>query len=671
MQRTISCFVTLLLLFSLAVPAFAAGNVQYLSGVTEQMTAASYWSGKQSDADTVLMTPRQITAYNSMVAKTDNTYRVDLYAEKRAYDASELKSGLLYDLTNNLPQRDLYDGETKLDVNTFYGEMASAFRQSAWTGNRQFLYAICTTHTAIYAVPCDKVIGYSAEDPDSELQLSELRVNEPFLIKQYCEYNGKAYYWGMSSHLSGWVNAAHIAVCKDRDTWKDAFEVDPAGKDFVVVTGDKIYTEPSLKVPKTSGVKLVIGTVLKLIPTSNIPDAFGERWAYNSYAVYLPTRDTQGNYEKVPALLPQHSDVSVGYLPMTQSNLLKVAFNCLGNRYGWAGMLDSMDCSLYTRAVYLCCGLNMPRNTTWQQNVPETLFSMKDMTNAQKNAFLSKLPAGSLLYFPGHTMIFLGMDNGIGYVISDTGTLSDSKGELHVQSVYSVIINPLTARRRDGTTWLQNLVSAVVPAEYNSHRLQNTFVKATPEKPGLVQSICMICGQRMKDVTLASPVRIKLSSDKFAYTGKAIKPTVKVLDTNGKKIGDENYTVKYQNNKAIGTAKVVVSLKGNYSGKLETSFRIVPKGTLIKSVQVSGNKLIVTWKKQSVKTNGYQIQYANNKSFTKNVKTVTIRDSAATVRTIKKLPNGTYYLRIRTFAKAENKTFASDWSGRTSIRVAA
>ena len=671
MKKLTACFFAILMILTLTMPAFAAGGVQLFAGVTQQMTNASYWAAKQPDAGTVLMTPKQIAAYNKTVAAAPNTYRVDLYSEPRTYDATQLKSVLLSDLAASKPDEDLYDGETKLDADALFENMASALRVSAWTGSMQFRYAICTTHTAIYQIPCDTVIGFSSTDADSEFQLSELRVNEPFLVKQICEFGGKTYYWGLSSHLSGWVNAAHLALCSGRDSWKNAFEVDPAGKDFIVVTADKIITEPSIKVPETSNVKLTIGTVLKLIPEDKMPEAFGERWPYNNYAVYLPTRKADGTYQKVPALIQQHSDVSVGYLPMTQANLLKVAFNCLGNRYGWAGMLDSMDCSLYTRAVYLCCGLNMPRNTTWQQNVPDTLFSLKDKTDAQKLTFLAKLPAGTLLYFPGHTMIFLGMENGMGYVISDTGSLSAPTGALNVKSVYSVIINPLSARRRDGSTWLQNLISAVVPFELNSHRLQSTFVKASPTQTGKQQSICMICGHKMKDVVIASPKQVKLSRSSCRYTGKPITPKLTVVDTNAKTIDPSFYTVKYSKNTNIGTATVTVKFTGKYAGSLQKTFNIVPKGTKIKSVQAVNGKLIVSWKAQQNYTDGYQIQYASNQSFSKNDKIIKIKDTSVDYRTIKKLESGTYYVRIRTYKLVDGSIMPSAWSESTRIKLAA
>ena len=60
---------------------------------------------------------------------------------------------------------------------------------------------------------------------------------------------------------------------------------------------------------------------------------------------------------------------------MTENNILNVAFTCLGNAYGWGGMLGNMDCSMYTRYVYRCFGLEIPRNTTWQQKIPGKLVN--------------------------------------------------------------------------------------------------------------------------------------------------------------------------------------------------------------------------------------------------------------------------------------------------------
>ena len=248
--------------------------------------------------------------------------------------------------------------------------------------------------------------------------------------------------------------------------------MDSEKEDFLVVTQNQITLEPSVSNPELSEVKLTFATVLKLVPEEVRLGVIGERGPWNNYMVYLPTRDADGHYVRRCALISQHYEVSLGFLQMTQKELLRVAFNNLGDRYGWGGMLDAMDCSLLTRNVYRCFGLSLPRNTNWQQTVPERKLDLSGMTDEEKLSVLRRMPAGTLLYFPGHTMIYTGTadyDTGEGtpvqmaYVISDTGRLSDSTGELAVRSMYSVILNPLNVRRAAGTTWLANLTAAVMP----------------------------------------------------------------------------------------------------------------------------------------------------------------------------------------------------------------
>lgn len=61
------------------------------------------------------------------------------------------------------------------------------------------------------------------------------------------------------------------------------------------------------------------------------------------------------------------------------------------------------------------------------------------------------------------------------------------------------------------------------------------------------------------------------------YTGKAIKPIIKV--TYGKKTLKKgtDYTVTYKNNKKVGTATIVITGKGNYAGTKTVKFKIVKK----------------------------------------------------------------------------------------------
>ena len=88
---------------------------------------------------------------------------------------------------------------------------------------------------------------------------------------------------------------------------------------------------------------------------------------------------------------------------------------------------------------------------------------------------------------------------------------------------------------------------------------------------------------------------VTLSKTTFTVGKKAQKPTVTVKD--GKtKLAASCYTVKYsnQNSKKVGTYKVTVTLKGNYSGKKEVSYKIV-KGK--NPLKVKGKKAAVSFNK--------------------------------------------------------------------------
>lgn len=461
-------------------------NVQYPYGVTEAMCHADYWIKRAYHADEIMMTPQEIDAYNTLAADTKGTFVVDLEKVKAAYDASALKDALAQDILNSKKNRALYVDGNLLDNDAYFASMSAACADTAWTGSREITYGVCVRQTNLMAIPTNDVIGYSLTDADSEYQNSALNVNDPVIIKQVCFRDEQSFYYVETDHCPGWVDAQAVAICANRGEWLDAWKTSADSKDILVVTQNRIVTEPSIFEPETADVKLTIGTTLKLVPEDKIPQNLGERNAWNNYVVYLPTRDPDGGYVRREALISQHYSVNIGFLPMTQANILRTAFACLGDRYGWGGMLDAMDCSMFTRNVYRCFGLRMPRNTTWQQLVPNTKIDLSEMSDEEKLALLRNAPAGALLYFPGHTMILTGFDGGTGYVVSALGSAADSTGELNVRSIYSVALNPLTVRRRSGNTWLTELTAIVIPANYAEMKYDPTI---NPD------DICALCGK--------------------------------------------------------------------------------------------------------------------------------------------------------------------------------
>ena len=105
---------------------------------------------------------------------------------------------------------------------------------------------------------------------------------------------------------------------------------------------------------------------------------------------------------------------------------------------------------------------------------------------------------------------------------------------------------------------------------------------------------------------------VTVSTTKYTYNGSAKKPTV-TAKLNGKVLDATNYNVSYTNNKNIGTAKVTITGKNNYTGSITKTFTIYP--AKITNVKTSTNKttsIKLAWTKSNV--DGYIIyKYTNNK----------------------------------------------------------
>ena len=100
-----------------------------------------------------------------------------------------------------------------------------------------------------------------------------------------------------------------------------------------------------------------------------------------------------------------------------------------------------------------------------------------------------------------------------------------------------------------------------------------------------------------------------------------------------------------------------------------------PKETTLRKLTCAGNSIKVSWKSQKGKVTGYQIQYSNKSDFSgKNTKSVKVKNSRTTFRTINKLKkNKIYYVRIRTYKTMkigkEKKNIYSGWSKAKKIRT--
>lgn len=201
-----------------------------------------------------------------------------------------------------------------------------------------------------------------------------------------------------------------------------------------------------------------------------------------------------------------------------------------------------------------------------------------------------------------------------------------------------------------------------------AHTAETLFLKAEPGKDGEIKEKCSICGTVLAQTVIYAPKTVTFSKDSYVYDGKTKKPGVVLKDSRGQVIDGSQYTVTFKDNKNVGKATAVITLKGNYSGSLKECFTIIPKATQIAKVTAKSKSFAVKWKKQSVQTDGYVIQYSTSKKFTKSTtKSVTVKNKKTTSQTVKKLKaKKKYYVRICTYKniKENGKTvkLCSQWS---------
>lgn len=252
----------------------------------------------------------------------------------------------------------------------------------------------------------------------------------------------------------------------------------------------------------------------------------------------------------------------------------------------------------------------------------------------------------------------------------------------------NIVVNGVTYKFNNETTsldpngetisiWYYNLLDMTPNNDnpcINGHTKVSTVTKATINKNGKIVTTCSVCKKTLSTKIIPKISSVKLSSNTFTYNGKTIKPLVIVKDSKGKKINNSNYTVAYSKGlKNVGNYKVTIKFKGNYSGKVNKTFTIIPKSTTLTNLSSSKKKVKVKWKKQVSQTNGYQLQYSLNSNF-KSAKVLNVTNNKATSKSISNLKSKKkYYVRIRTYknVKVNGKStkLYSTWSKSLNVKV--
>ena len=192
---------------------------------------------------------------------------------------------------------------------------------------------------------------------------------------------------------------------------------------------------------------------------------------------------------------------------------------------------------------------------------------------------------------------------------------------------------------------------------------------------------CTVCKKVLETAEIPALSRISiskasvtLSTSTYAYDGKAKKPGVTVK-LNGKTLKNgTDYTVSYSNNTKVGTAKVTITGKGNYTGSVSKTYSIknnFKKATIsgISNKSYTGKNITQSI---TVKYNGktlkngtdYTVSYSNNKKIgTATVKIIGKGSYTGTIAKTFKINPAKQEIQKLT---AKSKAFFVDWAQKGS-----
>jgi hypothetical protein len=226
--------------------------------------------------------------------------------------------------------------------------------------------------------------------PFDMLSYPQVKLNEPLRVL-HTSRDG-VWLFVETGYTNGWIEARDVALV-DRDfmqSWMQA--------PHLVVVRD--YAP----VPDGRGVGVFRSKVGTLLPMLRSDE--------DGWEVAVASAGEGGRAQSRPVRLPRATAMRFP-LEFTRENIALVGNQLLGEPYGWGEIYDLRDCSAMLRDFYLSFGIWLPRTSADQiASVPKRI-ALAQRTPSLKEEMIRNegIPFLTLLYKPGHIMLYVGVDN--------------------------------------------------------------------------------------------------------------------------------------------------------------------------------------------------------------------------------------------------------------------
>lgn len=336
--------------------------------------------------DSVLLTGEQIKEYNkNIMSKTDSMHDLN--------NINFTKEEVIKLINSyKMPSLPKYNGSVQVTNNDIKTILDNR-NIDGISEDKIIKKAIIVKRSDLKSYPTDiKFLTRKNSNNFDQLQETELTINTPILVVH--ESKDKLWSFVISEIYYGWIKNETFAYSLDEDI---SYFID--NPSFGVITDSKLELDDVIL---DMGVKL---------PYLGVVD--------DSYEFSIPIKNDDGYVSRKTIKIPRNK-AHIGYLPYTKRNVIIQAFKYEGVNYGWAGMNNSVDCSSYVLNIYRTFGFSFPRNTVDQRDSVGNITWLNNKTNSEKLNILSNNKV-SLIYQPGHVMLYLGVLDNKHYIIHSSG----------------------------------------------------------------------------------------------------------------------------------------------------------------------------------------------------------------------------------------------------------
>ncbi len=380
-----------------------------------------FWTSKIENKDLLLMTEKEIDEFNQMNFSRED-FLLDLEIHQPNIEKEDLINLIIS--SSKIPHETRYDSKGNIRDKNYFDKMSSNLNLENIGSVNPIDYGVTVNRTMIRTFPTFEPSYKKKHDIQFD-RFMETAIYpwEPLVI--YMESKDREWYFGRMYNYMGWIPKIDVALGNKEDIFNYTNK-----EPFLIVIDKQVFIDNIL---------FDMGVRIPIIKENE-----------NSYTILIPLKDKYGNLKVREKEIDISEAFSKGYLPYTKENIIKQGFKFKGEEYGWGGINNKRDCSAFIMDIHRTFGLKLPRNTSQQglESIGKTYDIKKTKT----------IPPATVLYMPGHTMLYLGEYGGEGYILHQFEGYYEKEGDkLNYIKRMRTEVTPVTIKTSTGENYIDKV----------------------------------------------------------------------------------------------------------------------------------------------------------------------------------------------------------------------